>query len=224
MEKKILLGSLAQCMLELASLLFLSVCFILLHIYVFNIQSISNVELYLFQGIVFFSWEDGMPFGDQSEYIWSDADWPPNGWAGAESTPIPTCVSPGVGLGSKKGAHLGLGGATIGVGALARRRRNLTGNGAFGVPGYAGIGASGLGWEVQEDFEEFVDPLATVENTSTRAFSSHPSRPFFLAGSSNTHIYLWEVWKYDQEIWMLLLSCPPDKTQVMKKRTQVESL
>lgn len=147
------------------------------------------------KGIVFFSWEDGIPFGDQSEYIWSDADWPPNGWAGAESTPIPTCVSPGVGLGSTKGAHLGLGGATIGVGALARRRRNLTGNGAFGVPGYAGIGASGLGWEVQEDFEEFVDPLATVENTSTRAFSSHPSRPFFLAGSSNTHIYLWEFGK-----------------------------
>ncbi|KAJ6710304.1 RABCONNECTIN-RELATED [Salix koriyanagi] len=147
------------------------------------------------KGIVFFSWEDGIPFGDQSEYIWSDADWPPNGWAGAESTPIPTCVSPGVGLGSKKGAHLGLGGATIGVGALARQKRNLTGNGAFGVPGYAGIGASGLGWEVQEDFEEFVDPLATVENISTRAFSSHPSRPFFLAGSSNTHIYLWEFGK-----------------------------
>ncbi|CAK7348696.1 unnamed protein product [Dovyalis caffra] len=146
------------------------------------------------KGIVFFSWEDGLPFGDQSEYTWSDADWPPNGWADAESTPIPTCVSPGVGLGRKKGAHLGLGGATIGVGSLARRR-NLTGNGAFGIPGYAGIGPSGLGWEVQEDFEEFVDPLATAENISTTAFSSHPSRPFFLAGSSNTHVYLWEFGK-----------------------------
>ncbi|XP_021635931.2 uncharacterized protein LOC110632123 isoform X2 [Hevea brasiliensis] len=147
------------------------------------------------KGIIFFSWEDGIPFGDQSEYIWSDADWPPNGWAGAESTPVPTCVSPGVGLGSKKGAHLGLGGATLGMGSLARPRRDLTGGGAFGIPGYAGIGASGLGWEVQEDFEEFVDPPATLENISTRAFCSHPSRPFFLVGSSNTHIYLWEFGK-----------------------------
>ncbi|XVF33142.1 hypothetical protein REPUB_Repub17cG0142900 [Reevesia pubescens] len=147
------------------------------------------------KGIIFFNWEDGIPHIDQSDYIWSGADWPHNGWAGCESTPVPTCVSPGVGLGNKKGAHLGLGGATIGVGSLARPGRDLTGGGAFAIPGYAGIGASGLGWEMQEDFEEFVDPPATVEKISTRAFSSHPSRPFFLVGSINTHIYLWEYGK-----------------------------
>ncbi|KAJ4825828.1 hypothetical protein Tsubulata_029099 [Turnera subulata] len=147
------------------------------------------------KGIVFFSWEDGRPYADQSNYIWSDADWPQNGWAGAESTPVPTCVSPGVGLGSKKGTHLGLGGATIGLGSSARPKSNLNGNGAFGIPGYAGMGASSLGWGVQEEFEELVDRPATVENISTRALSSHPSRPFFLVGSSNTHIYLWEFGK-----------------------------
>lgn len=69
----------------------------------------------------------------------------------------------------------------------------MTGFGAFGVPGYAGIAASGLGWGEQEDFEEFKDPPATVENIRTRALSSHPSKPLFLVGSSNTHVYLWEV-------------------------------
>ncbi|KAK6239684.1 hypothetical protein QUC31_005153 [Theobroma cacao] len=147
------------------------------------------------KGIIFFNWEDGMHDIDQSDYIWSGADWPHNGWAGCESTPVPTCVSPGLGLGNNKGAQLGLGGATIGVGSLARPGRDLTGGGAFGIPGYAGIGASGLGWAVQGDFEEFVDPPATVENISTRAFSSHPSRPVFLVGSINTHIYLWEYGK-----------------------------
>ena len=101
----------------------------------------------------------------------------------------------GVGLGSMKGAHLGLGGATVGVGSSAWPSRDWTGAGAFGIPGYAGIGASRLGWEVQQDFEDFVDPPATVENTSTRVLSSHPLMPFFLVGSSNTHIYLWEVSK-----------------------------
>lgn len=86
-----------------------------------------------------------------------------------------------------------MGDATIGVGSLARPGRDLTGGLAFGIPGYAGIGASALGWETQDDFEDYVDPPATVENISTRAFSSHPLRPFFLVGSSNTHIYLWEV-------------------------------
>lgn len=60
----------------------------------------------MLQGIIFFSLNDGVSFGDQSEYVWSDADWPLNGWASAESTPIPTCVSPGIGLGSKKGPTL----------------------------------------------------------------------------------------------------------------------
>ncbi|XP_065860150.1 uncharacterized protein [Euphorbia lathyris] len=146
------------------------------------------------KGIIFFSLKDGVPFGDQSEFVWSDADWPLNGWASAESTPIPTCVSPGIGLGSKKGAHLGLGGATLGVGSSARQR-DISGSGAFSIPGYAGMASSGLGWEVQEDFEELIDRPATVENISTRAFSSHPSRPFFLVGSNNTHIYLWEFGK-----------------------------
>lgn len=91
--------------------------------------------------------------------------------------------------------HLGLGGATIGMGSSAWPNSDLTGGGALGMLGYAGIGASGLGWEIQQDFEDFVDPPATLENTSTKALSSHPMRPFFLVGSSNTHIYLWEVRK-----------------------------
>lgn len=147
------------------------------------------------KGIIFFSWEDGLPSIDKSDYIWTEVDWPHDGWAGSESIPVPTCVSPGVGLGKKKGTHLGLGGATVGVDSFARPGRDFTGGGAFGIPGYAGVGASGLGWETQEDFEDFVDPPATLENVRTRAFSSHPSRPFFLVGSSNTHIYLWEFGK-----------------------------
>ncbi|KAG9447852.1 hypothetical protein H6P81_013980 [Aristolochia fimbriata] len=145
------------------------------------------------KGLIFYNWdvEDSL---EDKEYIWLNSDWPLNGWARSESTPVPTYVSLGVGLGSKKGAHLGLGGATVGVGSLARPGRDLTGGGAFGIPGYAGIGASGLGWEESEDFE-FVDPPATVENIHTRALCSHPSGPFFLVGSSNTHIYLWEFGK-----------------------------
>ncbi|XP_023540638.1 uncharacterized protein LOC111800941 isoform X1 [Cucurbita pepo subsp. pepo] len=149
------------------------------------------------KGIIFVSWEDGMASRDEEDYIWSNSEWPLNlnGWAASESTPAPTCVFPGVGLGSSKGAHLGLGGATLGVGSSVRPGRDLTGGGAFGISGYAGVGASGLGWETQEDFEEFVDPPATAEHTSTRAFSSHPSRPLFLVGSTNTHVYLWEFGK-----------------------------
>lgn len=65
--------------------------------------------------------------------------------------------------------------------------------GAIGVSGYAGIGISSLGWGIQEDFEQFVDPPPTVDSVRTSSFSSHPSKPLFLVGSSNTHIYLWEV-------------------------------
>ncbi|CAJ1950442.1 unnamed protein product, partial [Sphenostylis stenocarpa] len=145
------------------------------------------------KGIMFFHLEDEIPFSGKSDgLLWATADWPRNGWAGSESTPAPTCVSPGVGLGSKKGAHLGLGGATVGVGSSAWPSNDLTGGRVLGMLGYADIGASRLGWEIQQDFEDFVDPPATLENTSTRALSSHPMRPFFLVGSSNTHIYLWE--------------------------------
>nr|GLL40532.1 uncharacterized protein LOC109185807 [Ipomoea trifida] len=142
------------------------------------------------KGILFFNWEDGLPYEEKSDYVWADADWPCNGWAGSEATPIPTSVSPEVGLG-KKGTVLGLGGATIDVGLLTRPGKDFTGSGTFGVPGYAGI-SSGLGWGIQEDFDECVDPPATVENVRTRALSTHPSRPLFLVGSSNTHVYLWE--------------------------------
>ncbi|KAL8499639.1 hypothetical protein ACS0TY_019572 [Phlomoides rotata] len=147
------------------------------------------------KGIIFFNWEDGILDRDKYECIWGEADWPHNGWAGSDSIPVPTYVSPGVGLGSKKGAHLGLGGATIGAGTLARSGTDLTGFGAFGFRGYAGVGASSLGWGLQESFDEFLDPPATVDNVRTTAFASHPSRPFFLVGSSNTHIYLWEFGK-----------------------------
>ncbi|CAN8284476.1 unnamed protein product [Cochlearia groenlandica] len=132
------------------------------------------------KGINFFNIEDGGSCDDQSDYIWSDADWPHNGWANSESTPVPTCVSLGVGLGDKKGAHLGLGGATVGFGSLSQNTR---------------LGVSGLGWETQEDFEQLVDPPPTVDTVITRAFSSHPTMPLFLVGSSNTHIYLWEFGK-----------------------------
>ncbi|KAF7844056.1 DmX-like protein 2 isoform A [Senna tora] len=144
------------------------------------------------KGIIFFHLDDGIPSGDKAVHLWSEADWPLNGWAGTKSSPAPTCVSPGVGLGNNKGAHLGLGGATVGVGSSAWPSKDLTVDGAFGIPRYANIGASRLGWEIQQDFEDPVDPPATVENISTRALSSHPLRPFFLVGSSNTHIYLWE--------------------------------
>ncbi|KAI3971495.1 hypothetical protein MKX01_021555 [Papaver californicum] len=146
------------------------------------------------KGIIFLNSRDEQS-RDQADCIWSEADWPKNGWAGTECTPVPTFVSPGIGLGSEKGKHLGLGGATVGLGSLARPGRDMTGGGAFGIPGYAGMGASGLGWGTQQEFEEFVDPPATVGNISSRALSSHPSRPLFLAGSSNTHIYLWEFGK-----------------------------
>ncbi|KAL9176412.1 hypothetical protein ABFS82_02G176700 [Erythranthe guttata] len=147
------------------------------------------------KGIVFFNWEDGDLSKDNSEYIWGEADWPHDGWAESVSTPVPTYVSPSVSLGSKNSAQLGFGGATIGLDASARPGKDITGGGAFGIPGYAGVGASSLGWGIQETFDEFLDPPATMDNVRTRAFASHPSRPMFLVGSSNTHVYLWEFGK-----------------------------
>uniref|UniRef100_A0A1J3IBJ8 DmX-like protein 1 n=1 Tax=Noccaea caerulescens TaxID=107243 RepID=A0A1J3IBJ8_NOCCA len=103
------------------------------------------------KGIIFFRLENGGSCDDQSNYIWSDADWTHNGCANSESTPVPTSVSLGVGLGDKK--------------------------------------------RTQEDVEQFVDPPPTVETVITRAFSSHPTLPLFLVGSSNTLIHLWEFGK-----------------------------
>lgn len=124
---------------------------------------------------------------------WPEVDWPLDRWAGSESTPAPTIVSPGVVLGTKSAKPLGLGRATVCLGSMARPLTDLTGGGAFGIPGYAGIGASGLSWGEQIKFEEYLDPLPRVENVSSRALASHPSRPFLLVGSINTLIYLWEV-------------------------------
>ncbi|WOK91366.1 hypothetical protein Cni_G00057 [Canna indica] len=147
------------------------------------------------KGLIFFDLKAEEYLRVRDDYIWSESDWPRDGWAGCESTPVPTYVSQGIGLGSGRGAHLGLGGATIGLGSLARPGRDLTGGGAFGIPGYAGMGASGLGWGEEEDFEVFRDPPATVENIHSRALSRHPLLPFLLVGSSNTHVYLWEFGK-----------------------------
>ena len=144
--------------------------------------------------------EDGLPCGDESKYVWADADWPHNGWAGSESTPVPTCVYPGVGLGSRKGARLVLGGATVGAGLFAESGKELKDGGAFGLPGYSGMVGSSLGWGVQADFEQFVDPIPTVGSVNASSFSTHPSRPLFLVGSSNTHVYLWEVNVFYQEL------------------------
>ncbi|KAK9749540.1 hypothetical protein RND81_02G133100 [Saponaria officinalis] len=144
------------------------------------------------KGIIFFDWGDGLPSRASSDFVWAEADWPQKGWAGTESTPVPTCVSPGVGLGINKGSHLGLGGATVGHDSQVRLGKGLTSNGAFGIPDYSGIGATGMGWGIQDDFDKFIDPPATLHNIDARALAAHPSRPYFLAGSSNTHIYLWE--------------------------------
>ncbi|KAL6495596.1 hypothetical protein OROGR_030159 [Orobanche gracilis] len=138
------------------------------------------------KGIIFFNWEDGVLCRDKSEYIWGGADWPHNGWACSDSMPVPTYVSPGVGPGTNKGAYLGFGRATIGAGSLARPGRDFN-SGAFGV--------SSLDWGIQESFDKFLHPPATADNMRTRAFASHPSRPFFLVGSSNTLVYLWEFGK-----------------------------
>ncbi|KAL6608107.1 hypothetical protein ACP70R_041170 [Stipagrostis hirtigluma subsp. patula] len=146
------------------------------------------------KGLVFFNWGGQQHNKKLAEYVWSGSDWPLDGWAGCESTPTPTFISSIAGLGRKR-SHLGSGGTTTGFGSLAKPGKDLTGGGAFGVPGYAGIGASGFGWSEPEEFEDFVDPPATLENIHSRAISQHPSLPLFLVGSSNTHVYLWEFGK-----------------------------
>lgn len=151
------------------------------------------------KGLVFFNWYDKQQGKKPAEYIWSGSDWPSDGWACSESTPTTTptsaFISPSVGLSRRRGSHLGSDGATIGLGSLAKPGRDLTGGGAFGIPGYAGIGASGFGWGEPDEFEDFIDPPATLENIHSRALSRHPSLPLLLVGSSNTHVYLWEFGK-----------------------------
>ncbi|TVU34091.1 hypothetical protein EJB05_15917, partial [Eragrostis curvula] len=147
------------------------------------------------KGLVFFNWSDKHYDKQFAEYVWSRSDWPLDGWAGCESTPTPTYISSSAGLGRRRGSRPGSGGATIGLGSLAKPGKELTGGGAFGIPGYAGIGASGFGWGEPEEYEDFVDPPATLENIHSRALSRHPLLPLFLVGSSNTHVYLWEFGK-----------------------------
>ncbi|KAG0465578.1 hypothetical protein HPP92_019742 [Vanilla planifolia] len=144
------------------------------------------------KGLLFYNWKMEPNFKEKALHIWSEVAWPLNGWAGSASKPVAAHVSSGDGIGSKSGERLGLRGATRGSGSMARPGRDLTGGGAFGIPGYAGMGASGLGWVEQFEFEEFVDAPATAENVRSRALCSHPSRPFLLAGTDNTRIYLWE--------------------------------
>ncbi|CAH9071342.1 unnamed protein product [Cuscuta epithymum] len=145
------------------------------------------------KGILFFNWKDGLSCAHRSDFVWEKADWPCNGCTRYEATAISLHVSPEVVL-SKKMTSPELGGATVSVGSSLRPMKVFTSRGTFGVPGYAGI-TSGLGWGVQQDIDECVFPPVTVENVRSRAFSTHPSRPFFLVGSSSEHIYLWEYGK-----------------------------
>lgn len=148
------------------------------------------------KGLIYVDLSTGDSFSNTEENLWSQAEWPNNGWAKSESTPVPTFVSPGVGLGSKEGPGLGLGGATVGLGTLPKSAKDFSLGGAgFGIPGYAGVGPLGMGWGDWEDFDGVVDPPATVENMNTKALDAHPLRPLFLVGSRNTHIYLWEFGK-----------------------------
>ncbi|CAA0816638.1 transducin family protein / WD-40 repeat family protein, partial [Striga hermonthica] len=145
------------------------------------------------KGLIFFNWDDGLN-QDESKYIWGEADWPRNEWPDFYSTSVPAYVSPGIDLRDKNRTNIGFSGATSCEGALAGPGRDSS-TGGFGGPGYAGVGSSSLGRGIQESSDELFDPPATVENVRTRAFASHPSRPFFLVGSSNAHTYLWEFGK-----------------------------
>ncbi|MCO5612687.1 hypothetical protein L7F22_066956 [Adiantum nelumboides] len=145
------------------------------------------------KGLMFFDINTGKNFTYSESSLWSQAEWPRNGWENSESTPIPTFVSPGAGLRSKEGPSLGLGGATVGEGLNNVAKESSFKGVGIGIAGYGGMGALGLGWEEWEDYEGVVDPLATMESVNTQAMDSHPLRPLFLVGSRNTHIYLWET-------------------------------
>ncbi|GAB2231200.1 hypothetical protein Droror1_Dr00027489 [Drosera rotundifolia] len=144
------------------------------------------------KGISFLNWDDSLPVKRLSDYIWSEPDWPWKECAGVESAPGPSGAPPGVGHGDSTESNLRSTGAEVGASTVVRPGRDLTGGGAFGIPGYAGIGASGLGWQMQGNPENLVDSPATLETISAKAFAIHPSRPLFLVGSSYTRTYLWE--------------------------------
>ena len=105
------------------------------------------------------------------------AEWPRNSWAGPVATP---------------GSGLRSFGPSAVAPPKAGKEASKSGGVPFGMPGYGGMGAWG-GWEDWEDVDSFVDPVATVDNVSTKALAAHPSQPLFLVGSNNTHVYLWEV-------------------------------
>ncbi|KAH7280307.1 hypothetical protein KP509_37G060800 [Ceratopteris richardii] len=148
------------------------------------------------KGLLYFDINTGKGISHAEVNLWSQAEWPQDGWASSESTPMPTYVSPGVGIRGKEGPNLGLGGATVGAGMQNNMPKESSFKGAgVGIPGYGGMGALGLGWEEWEDFDGVIDPLATMENVNTQAITSHPLRPLFLVGSRNTHVYLWEFGK-----------------------------
>uniref|UniRef100_A0A7N0UFW7 Uncharacterized protein n=1 Tax=Kalanchoe fedtschenkoi TaxID=63787 RepID=A0A7N0UFW7_KALFE len=125
-------------------------------------------------GILFFQWDDGSHVLDQRE-IWSEADWPQHGYVGSSFTSEPRQI-PSDAIGSKSVIDAA-GGASSPI--------------KFGSDLGHGKGYRS-GWDVED---HLIDPPATVNNIISRAFSSHPYRPFFLVGSANTHIYLWEFGK-----------------------------
>ncbi|CAM8911029.1 unnamed protein product [Rhodiola kirilowii] len=122
------------------------------------------------KGILFFQWNDGSHVVDQREYLWSEADWPHHGWAKSISDSSDTSID---------GKNV-IDAAGSGSSPAKFERDKGQNKGHY------------LSWDVED---LLIDSPATVNNTISRAFSSHPSRPFFLVGSANTHIYLWEFGK-----------------------------
>ncbi|CAM8917671.1 unnamed protein product [Rhodiola kirilowii] len=122
------------------------------------------------KGILFFHWNDGSHVVDQREYLWSEADWPHHGWAKSISDSSDTSID---------GKNV-IDAAGSGSSPAKFERDKGQNKGHY------------LSWDVED---LLIDSPATVNNTISRAFSSHPSRPFFLVGSANTHIYLWEFGK-----------------------------
>lgn len=136
------------------------------------------------KGLIFADTNSREAFSSSLENLWADSHWPKNGWAGSVSTPPPATPPPSS-LSRPQTSPYGQFPSETGMGGLG-----------MGIPGYGGIGAWGLGWEDLEDAQEgYVDPPATLANVDSRALAAHPLRPLFLAGSNNTHVYLWEFGK-----------------------------